>query len=108
MVEYSLDFDAVFGALRDGTRRDMLARVMKGDLTISELAERYRLTFAAIAKHVDVLLKARLVFKRRQGREQIITGNDAAIHATTELLRTYEQLWTERFGRLDEFLEQEE
>jgi DNA-binding transcriptional ArsR family regulator len=108
MVEYSLDFDAVFGALRDGTRRDMLARVMKGDLTISELASRYALTFAAVAKHVEVLLKAHLVLKRRQGREQVITGNDATLRQTTALLQTYENLWTQRFSRLDDFLEQEE
>lgn len=108
MVEYSLDFDAVFGALRDGTRRDMLSRVMQGDLTISELAGRYALTFAAVAKHVDVLLKAGLVLKRRQGREQVITGNDATLRQATALLQTYEKLWTERFSRLDDFLEQEE
>src|SRR5262245_13635753 len=108
MVEYLLDFDAVFGALRDGTRRDMLARVMKGDLTISALAERYAMTFAAVAKHVEVLLKARLVLKRKQGREQVITGNDETIRQTTALLKTYEDLWTGRLDRLDAFLEQEE
>lgn len=107
MVEYSLDFDAVFGALRDGTRRDMLARVLRGDLTISELAAQYKLTFAGVAKHVDVLLKAKLVLKRRHGREQVITGNDEAVRQTTALLQAYEKLWVERFDRLDQFLEEE-
>src|SRR6185369_15745686 len=107
MVEYTLDFDAVFGALRDGTRRDMLARVLQGDLTISALAARYKLTFAGVAKHVEVLLKAKLVLKRRQGREQVITGNDEAVRQTTALLQAYEKLWVERFDRLDQFLEEE-
>ena len=108
MVEYQLNFNAVFGALSDPTRRDMLARVMQGDLTITELASRYALTFAGVAKHVEVLLKARLVLKRKQGREQVITGNDATIRETTAVLQTYDKLWTQRFDRLGAFLEEEE
>jgi DNA-binding transcriptional ArsR family regulator len=108
MVEYTLNFDAVFGALSDPTRRDLLVRVLKEDLTISELAGRYALTFAGVAKHVDVLLKARLVNKRRQGREQVVSGNGAAVRETTALLQAFEALWSARFDRLEEFLEQEE
>lgn len=108
MVEYTLNFDAVFQALSDGTRRDVLSRVLRGDLTISELAARYRLTFAAVAKHVDVLFKAGLVRKRRIGREQVVTANDETVRETAALLQSYEKLWTERFTRLNDFLDQEE
>lgn len=107
MVEYSLSWDAVFGALADGTRRDILGRVLQADRTISELATRYQLTLAAVAKHVDVLVRAQLVTKRKRGREQWITGNEAAVHETTALLQAYERLWTARFERLDAFLEEE-
>ena len=107
MVEYALNFDAVFGALSDGTRRDILTRVLQGDLIISELASGYALTFAAVAKHVSVLQKAGLVLKRRQGREQVISGNGAAIRQTTDLLQTYETLWTRRYERLDQLLKEE-
>jgi DNA-binding transcriptional ArsR family regulator len=107
MVEYSLNLDAVFGALSDGTRRDILTRLMQGDLIISQLASAYSLSFAAVAKHVDVLKKAGLVLKRRQGREQVITGNEAALRQTTTYLQTYETLWKKRFDRLDQFLEEE-
>lgn len=108
MVEYTPDFDAVFGALADPTRRDMLTRVLQGDLTITELARRYSLTFAGVAKHLEVLVRAQLVTKRKQGREQVVSGNEATVRETTALLQTYEKLWTERFDRLDAFLEQEE
>jgi len=107
MVEYSINFDAVFGALSDGTRRDMLTRVMRGDQTISELASRYSITFAGVSKHVGVLLRAQLVSKKRRGREQVITGNDQTIRQTMTLLWDYEKLWTERFDRLDQFLKEE-
>lgn len=86
----------------------MLTRVLQGDLTITELARRYSLTFAGVAKHLEVLVRAQLVTKRKQGREQVVSGNEATVRETTALLQTYEKLWTERFDRLDAFLEQEE
>ena len=107
MVEYSLDFDSIFQALSDGTRRDLLFRVLQGDLTISELATHYRMTFAGVAKHIDVLFKAGLILKRRRGREQLVTANNEAVQATAALLQSYERLWRQRFERLDELLEQE-
>ena len=107
MVEGSLDFDRVFQALGDGTRRDVLFRVLQGGLTISELAARYQMTFAGVAKHVEVLFKAGLVRKQRQGREQWVTANSQTVQQTAALLDSYEQLWRGRLGRLDNFLEQE-
>jgi len=107
MVEYELNFDAVFGALADPTRRDILTRVLRGDLTIGELARDYALTFAGVAKHVEVLVRAQLVTKQRRGREQWVTGNDEAVRQTAALLATYEALWTARFQRLDQYLEEE-
>lgn len=107
MVEYKLSADAVFGALADATRRDILRRVFEVDRTISELASRYELTFAAVAKHVDVLFKAQLITKRKQGREQIITGNKATVEETIALLQAYEQLWKSRLARLERFLEED-
>ncbi len=108
MVEYSLDFDLIFQALSDKTRRDLLTWVLRSDQTISQLANRYQLTFAGVAKHIDVLFKSRLVLKRRQGREQIVSANRHAVEETTALLNSYQQLWTERLERLDAFLESEE
>lgn len=100
--------DAIFGALSDGTRRDILSRVLQADRTISELAVRYQLTFAAVAKHVDVLCRAQLITKQKRGREQVITGNEAAVRETTALLQAYERLWTARFERLDQLFEEDE
>lgn len=104
MVELTLQLDTIFGSLADSTRRDILKRVSKKDLTISEIAKPYTMSFAAIAKHVGVLEKARLVTKRRNGKEQIISASPKTIMLATSHLVTYEKMWEERFNRLEQLL----
>ena len=78
--------DQLFGALADATRRDILARVMDADASVSELAARYDMSFAAVQKHVAVLERARLVTKRKDGRAQRVAGNPDAVRRATRLL----------------------
>lgn len=107
MVEYTAatpNFDLIFQALSDGTRRDILRRVLEGEKTISELASKYKMSFAAVAKHLNVLQAAGLIRKRRQGRQQIAEAQAESIQQVTALLQEYEAIWTKRFDRLDELL----
>jgi DNA-binding transcriptional ArsR family regulator len=96
--------DRLFGALADPTRRDILARVMDADASVSELAARYRMSFAAVQKHVAVLERAHLVTKRKDGREQRVAGNPDALRRANRLLEQFEQIWQARMDRLDELL----
>ena len=96
--------DQLFGALADATRRDILARVMAADASVSELAARYDMSFAAVQKHVAVLERARLVTKRKDGRAQRVAGNPDAVRRATRLLARFEDRWRLRVGRLDELL----
>lgn len=100
----SENLDRLFRALADATRRDILARVMDTDASVTELAARYGMTFAAVQKHVAVLERAGLVTKRRDGRAQQVTGNPDAIRRANRLLEHFEQIWRARIGRLDELL----
>jgi DNA-binding transcriptional ArsR family regulator len=96
------DIDRVFRALADATRRDIVARVLAGHpASISTLAARYDMSFAAVQKHVAVLEAAGLVTKRAQGRERMIRGNPEGIAGARELLAQLEGLWRERFSQLD-------
>jgi DNA-binding transcriptional ArsR family regulator len=109
MVEYQnrplvLNFDDVFQALSDSTRRDILSRVLAGEQCITDLAQRYSMSFAAVAKHLDVLVRAQLVIKVKKGREQMVSANPDAVRQTTELLQQYEQIWRARLNNLDKFL----
>jgi DNA-binding transcriptional ArsR family regulator len=105
MVEYTNELDGVFGSLSDPTRRDILHRVAKQDMSIGEIAQNYPLTFAAVAKHIDVLVRSRLVSKRKRGKEQIVTIVPQTLAAADDYLENYRALWEARLDSLDKYLQ---
>jgi DNA-binding transcriptional ArsR family regulator len=97
-----VEIDRVFHALADATRRDLVTRLMAGEAaSISALASRYEMSFAAVQKHVAVLEEAGLVTKETRGRERIVRGNPERIARARDLLAQLEALWRARFGQLD-------
>jgi DNA-binding transcriptional ArsR family regulator len=98
--------DALFHALADPTRRDILAVVLQDARSVSELARRYPISFAAVHKHVGALERAGLVTKTRQGREQRVRGNLATLRTAHRLLDDLEGLWRGRIERIEQVLAQ--
>ncbi|ALX03812.1 MULTISPECIES: metalloregulator ArsR/SmtB family transcription factor [Aeromicrobium] len=96
--------DALFHALADRTRRDILRRVLAGEHSVSTLAERYPMSFAAVQKHVAVLERAGLVTKRRVGREALASGDVEAVRSVGTLLDELEHVWRGRVARIDDLL----
>jgi DNA-binding transcriptional ArsR family regulator len=96
--------DALFHALADRTRRDIMRRVLAGEHSVSTLAAKYEMSFAAVQKHVAVLERAGLLTKRRSGREQLASGDVAAVRSVASLLLELEQVWRGRVARIDELL----
>ena len=94
----------MFHALADATRRDIVAVVLAQEQSVSELARRYPMSFAAVQKHVAVLERAALVTKQRRGREQVVHGNVTALRSASSLLAAYEQIWRDRAGRIEQIL----
>ena len=94
----------LFRALADGTRRDILARSLTETLSVSDLAARYEMSFAAVQKHVAVLERAGLIQKRPNGREQLVSTNQARLRRAGELLDHFESIWRQRMAQLDEVL----
>ena len=107
MVEYIMNLDTVFGCLADPTRRDILKRVAKEELSVGEVAQIYSLTFAAVSKHLKVLEKAKLIIKRRRGKEQMVHLAPDAFKDAAEYLQWYGQLWEQRFDSLEALLREE-
>lgn len=105
MVESNVALDKIFGALADVTRRDILERVSTAEHTISELAQFYAMSLAAIAKHVSVLEKAGLITKRRSGKEKVIQIQPKTILVAAAYLSEYEKIWSERFDALEKLLQ---
>jgi DNA-binding transcriptional ArsR family regulator len=98
------DLNQLFRALADGTRRDILARSLTGTPSVSDLAARYEMSFAAVQKHVAVLERAGLVQKRANGREQLVSTNYARLQRANELLDYFESIWRQRVAQLDDLL----
>jgi DNA-binding transcriptional ArsR family regulator len=96
--------DALFHALADPTRRDILAVVMGDAHSVSDLARRYPISFAAVHKHVGALERAGLVTKTRRGREQHVRGDAATLRSAHRLLDDLETLWRGRIERIDQVL----
>ena len=96
--------DRIFHALADGTRRDILA-VAGGDAySVSALAKRYPMSFAAVQKHIAVLEGAGLITKEQRGREQLVRSNVDAVQRARVLLDGIEEIWRARVDRIDELL----
>ena len=99
------ELDQLFRALADATRRDIVARLLAGEpASVSALAARYDMSFAAVQKHVAVLEEAGLVSKESRGRERIVRSNPDRIAQARALLLKLEQLWISRFSQLDHVL----
>jgi DNA-binding transcriptional ArsR family regulator len=82
---------------------------MKGEiLSISEIAQHYSLTFAAISKHLKVLEKAKLVIKRKEGLKQMVAIRPETLRDADTYLKQYEKLWQQRFDRLEKIANSEE
>ena len=96
--------DALFHALADPTRRDILSVVLQEAYSVSELARRYPISFAAVHKHVGALERAGLVTKTRHGREQRVRGDAATLRTAHRLLDDLETVWRDRIDRIDQIL----
>jgi DNA-binding transcriptional ArsR family regulator len=96
--------DRLFHALADATRRDIVMLVLQGEHSVSALARRYPMSFAAVQKHVAVLEAAELVTKRRRGREQLVCGNVEGVRGASALLEQFEAVWRSRMERFAQIL----
>ena len=98
------DFDRMFGALADTTRRDIVRRAIGGEEGVAELAQHYPMSFAAVQKHVAVLEDAGLVTKERHGRERLVRTDIDTVQRARMLLDGIEELWRGRIERMTELV----
>ena len=98
------DFDRMFGALADPTRRDIVGRAIAGEEGVAELARHYPMSFAAVQKHIAILERAGLVTKQRNGRRKVVRTNLEGLRVARRLLDQYEELWRGRIDRMTELV----
>ena len=93
--------DAVFRALGDSTRREMLRLLAEGERSVGELAEPFDMSFAGASKHVKVLEGAGLVQRSVRGRTHLCRLEAAPLAEADEWLRFYSAFWERRLDALD-------
>ena len=105
MVQYSGKLDIAFGALADPVRRGILERLGRDDASISDLAAAFRMTLTGMKKHVAVLEEAGLVTTAKVGRVRTCRLAPRRLEDETAWIDQYRRLVTERYNRLEVFLE---
>ena len=100
----SFDLDAAFAALGDPTRRAILARLAKGEATVTELAQPFEMTQPAISQHLKVLEEAGLVLQREEGTRRPRRLSSAGIDTMDQWLAMLRKSVEKNYGRLDELL----
>jgi DNA-binding transcriptional ArsR family regulator len=106
MVEQSRS-DDVFAAIAAPARRAMLQMLARRETPVMELAESFDMTLSAVSQHLAILRDAGLVSQRKNGRQRLYRLNPEPLRAVSEWLEFYEPFWTDRLGRLGEFLDRE-
>ena len=101
------DFDRMFGALADATRRDIVRRAIDAEEGVAELAQHYPMSFAAVQKHVAILERAGLVTKVQTGRRKVVRTNLEGLRVARRLLDQYEELWRGRIDRMADLIAQD-
>src|SRR5271157_6374957 len=101
MVKHSTSLDSTFGALADPTRRAILATLMLGRSSISELARPHRMSLPAVMKHLRVLEKAGLVTQRKFGRTRRCRLAARPLKKAEAWISQYRAFWETQFDALD-------
>src|SRR4029434_2415135 len=107
MVQYmTTRLDTSFAALSDATRRGVLEQLGRADASITDLAEKFRMTLTGMKKHVGVLEHAGLVTTKKLGRVRTCKLGPRRLEEETAWLERYRQVWDARFDELDKVVEE--
>jgi DNA-binding transcriptional ArsR family regulator len=108
MGEHQPGLDATLVALADPTRRAILARLSRGEARVTELADPFAISLNSVSKHIRMLERARLVRRRRAGREHRLTLDPGPLHEAACWLEEQRSLWAARLDALGELLAEED
>jgi len=107
MVKYSQSLDSTFGALADPTRRAILASLLLGEASISDLASPHRISLPAVMKHVRVLQQAGLLSQKKVGRTRFCQLAPSPLQAAEDWIAQYRRFWEDTLDSLERFLQQD-
>lgn len=100
--------DQTLTALADPTRRAILQRLMEGETRVTELAQPFAISLNSVSKHIQVLERARLVRRRRAGREHLLSFNPEPLDEAAAWIAAQRTFWAARLEALDALLQEGE
>lgn len=100
--------DHTLTALADPTRRAILQRLSSGEARVTDLAQPFAMSLNAVSKHIRMLERARLVQRRRMGREHFLSFNPKPLDEAAAWIETQRALWTARLDTLEALLQAED
>ena len=95
---------STFAALADPTRRAILARLIAGEASVTQLAEPFQMSLPAVSKHLKVLERAGLIARSREAQWRPCRLAARPLKDVAEWVEHYRRFWEESFDRLDEYL----
>lgn len=104
MVQLEAHLDDLYSALSDQSRRAIIVRLVRGPLSVSELAEPLNMSLTAVAKHVALLEQSGLVVSEKIGRVRTCRIDEAKLAIAQDWLAEQRAFWETRFDRMDAFL----
>lgn len=96
--------DALFTALSDPTRRDIVARLSAGEATVKELARPYTMSMQAVSQHIQVLERCGLISRGRHRQTRPCRLEPAALEAAVSWIAESQRTWSQRMDRLETHL----
>jgi DNA-binding transcriptional ArsR family regulator len=97
--------DSTFAALSDPTRREILARLARGEASVNELAEPFEMTLPGVSKHIKVLERAGLISRGRVAQSRPCRLEAAPLREAADWVERYRRFWEQGFDRLDDYLQ---
>jgi DNA-binding transcriptional ArsR family regulator len=100
------NLDQTMMALADPTRRAILKHLSQKEARVTEIAQPFDMSLNAVSKHILILERARLVNRRRQGREHFLSANPEPLNEAADWIDEYRHTWEERLDRLGNYLKE--
>jgi DNA-binding transcriptional ArsR family regulator len=95
-------------AIADPTRRAILHKLATGETRVTDLARPFAMSLNSVSKHIRILERARLVVRRRSGREHLLSINPKPLDEAARWIETQRALWNARLDALDDLLKSED
>lgn len=101
---YKSALDRVFAVLSDPIRRSMIDKLRVKEYAVMELSEHYDISFQAVSKHLQIMEKAGLIHRRREGKKFLCSYNEAALEEAVYWISKNHSFWKSSFDSLESFL----